>query len=113
MTRSRQQQLKELLQERICGVCPDRNADGSCERLNEGSCMIMKRVGAVAGAVILVESDRMAPYIDSIRQHVCSHCELVNPDGSCDWRRSGRCTLDSYLPIIVDCVEEFFGKSVR
>ena len=107
------QRLEALLTERVCGVCPDRNVDGSCDRLAEGSCTLMEKLPEAAEAVLMVDSDRIEPYIDSVRANVCAHCILSNEDGTCDQRSTDRCMLNSYFPIVVECIEEFFGRQFR
>lgn len=102
--------LEALLKERVCGVCPDRNVDGSCDLLAEGSCTLMEKLPEAAEAILKVNSDRIGPYIDSVRANVCEHCALRNDDSTCDQRSTDRCMLNSYLPIVVDCIEEFFAK---
>ena len=105
--------LATLLFERICKVCPDRNPDGTCDRLVEGSCTLFAKLPQVAAAILKVNSDRVEPYIQSIRDNVCIRCDLRYPDGSCDSRDTDRCMLNSYLPLLVEAVEEFFQKPLR
>ena len=107
-------QLEALLRERVCRVCTDRNVDGSCDRLPEGSCTIMQKLPSVAEAILNVNSRQMAPYIQSIRDNVCAHCDLRYPDGTCDSRDTDNCMLNSYLPLVVESIEEFFeGRFAR
>ena len=103
--------LATLISQRICPVCPDRNVDGSCDLLAEGSCTLMKKLPLAAEAVLRVDSSYMEPYIQAIRNNVCMNCELRNPDGSCDVRNTDRCMLNSYLPLVVEAIEEYFGKT--
>ena len=103
--------LATLVFERICKVCPDRNPDGTCDRLAEGNCTLFKKLPLAAEAVLKVNSHYMKPYIQAIRDNVCIHCELRNPNGSCDPRDTDRCMLNSYLPLVVEAIEEYFGKT--
>lgn len=98
--------------EKICPVCPDRNVDGSSDRLAEGGCTLMKKLPIAAEAILKVNSNCMAPYIQAIRDSVCVHCELRNLGGSCGPRDTDRCTLDSYLPLVVEAIEEHLGKTL-
>ena len=103
--------LATLIGERICAVCVDRNVDGSCNRLVEGTCTLMKKLPQAVEAILKVNSDRIEPYIQSIRDNVCVTCELRYPDGSCALRDTDNCMLNSYLPLVVEAIEEFFGKA--
>jgi hypothetical protein len=105
--------LATLIFERICKVCPDRNPDGSCDRLAEGACTLFAKLPQAAEAILKVNSDQMEPYIQSIRDNVCIHCDLRYPDGSCDSRDTDRCMLNSYLPLVVEAIEEFFQRPLR
>ena len=102
--------LAAILREKICAVCVDRNADGSCDRLAEGGCSLMAKFPLAAEAILKVNSDRMEPYIQSIRDNVCVQCDVRYPDGSCAARDTDRCMLDSYLPLVVEAIEEFFQR---
>lgn len=103
-------QLEALLTDKICGVCIDRNVDGSCEQRAEGSCTLMEKIPQVAEAILKVSSDSIEPYIESVRENVCAYCELRNEDGTCDWRKTDQCMLNSYLPLVVESIEEFHQK---
>lgn len=105
--------LATLVFERICKVCPDRNPDGSCDRLAEGSCTLLAKLPEAVEAVLQVKSNQTAAYIDALRPHVCEHCKLRDPDGSCVPRATDHCMLDCYLPLFVEVVEEFFQTSGR
>jgi hypothetical protein len=95
---------------KICAVCPDRNVDGSCNRQSEGSCTLLMKLAPAAEAVLKVDSPHMAPYIQAIRDEVCAQCDLRYPDGSCAPRDTDNCMLDSYLPLLVEVIEEQFGR---
>ena len=105
------ERLATLIREKICAVCIDRNVDGSCNRLAEGACTLMKKLPQAVDAILRVSSDRMEPYIQSIRDNVCVSCELRYPDGSCAQRDTDNCMLNSYLPLVVEAIEEYFGKT--
>ncbi len=101
--------LEQSLREKICSVCVHRNPDGSCNWLAEGSCTLMANIPLAVEAICRVDSPSIGPYVDSIRRTVCEKCALRNNDGSCDVRETDRCMLDTYLPFVVEVVEEHFG----
>lgn len=104
--------LRSLLWAKVGEVCIDRNVDGTCGKKEEGACTLMEKLPAVTEAILKVRSDRMEPYIQSIRDNVCAYCESRDDDGSCDWRRTDQCMLNSYLPLIVEVIEEYYGRKV-
>jgi ferredoxin--NADP+ reductase len=104
--------LATRMMDRICRVCPDRNVDGTCDRLADGECTLLAKLPQAAEAVLRVSSEYLEPYIQSIRDHVCVHCDLHYADGSCDARKTDHCMLNSYLPIVVEVIEEHFGRTL-
>ena len=103
--------LEERIREKICAVCIDRKPDGSCDPRNGGDCTLMEKLPEAARAVLGVTSDRIEPYIEALRQHVCSDCLFSQEDGSCIPRDTDRCVLNSYFPLFVDAIEEHFGRN--
>ena len=85
--------LASKIFEKICALCVDRNPDGSCNRLAEGSCNLMAKLPLAAEAILKVNSDHTGlifwsrppacVYIQSIRENVCSQCDLQSADGTC------------------------------
>ena len=105
------ERLTSLMREKICSVCIDRNPDGSCDRREEGRCTLMEKLPLAAEVVLQVHSDRMEPYIEAIRTHLCSQCDHRYPDGSCAPRETDQCMLNSYLPLVVEAIEEHFQRA--
>ena len=64
-----------------------------------------------AQAIQSVNSNDIQQYIDAIRRNVCSVCEEQAQDGSCEVRRQVQCSLDAYLLLVVDAIEEATGKT--
>lgn len=95
---------------KICQVCPDRNVDGTCDRLAAGECTLLAKLPQAAEAILKVSSDHMEPYIQSIRDNVCAFCDIGYRDGTCTSRDTDRCMLNSYLPLVVEAIEEHFGR---
>jgi hypothetical protein len=97
---------------KICAVCPDRNVDATCNRLQAGTCTLMAKLTPAAEAIHQVNSDHIEPYIQALREEVCSKCDLRYPDGSCAPRETDNCMLDTYLPLVVEVIEEHLGKKL-
>ena len=56
--------------------------------------------------MLRVQSDMIDDYIATIREAVCNSCPNQDGSGFCHVREEVRCTLDRYLMLIVDAVEE-------
>jgi hypothetical protein len=104
------EELEAIVRERICRVCSDRTADGSCGLEEPASCAPFRLFPQVARAVQSTSSDDIRDYIRAIRQHVCSVCYEQGPDGECETRKQVRCALDAYLLPVIDAIEESTGK---
>ncbi len=98
--------LEEALRRRVCGICVDRNLDGSCALDARHECVLFERLPQVARSISLVDSDKMEDYISAIRENICGECPHERLDGSCDKREEVRCALDRYLPLVVDVIQE-------
>jgi hypothetical protein len=112
LTPERLRQLEQRFREKICTVCIDRKPDGSCDYDEQGTCTLMQKIPEAVEAVSRVDSPYLEPYIQSLRKTVCERCLLRDGNGECGPRDTDRCMLDSYLPLVVEVIEEHFGKKV-
>jgi hypothetical protein len=103
-------ELETILRNRICTVCSDRKVDGTCGLEDAGECALFAHLPRVAEAVYATDSNDIGDYIQAVREHVCAMCLEQNLDGSCESRKQVRCSLDAYLLLIVDAIEEATGK---
>ena len=104
-------ELEAIVRNRICGVCTERTNEGQCGLENPSSCALFRLFPQVAQAIQSVSSTDIQEYIDAIRRSVCSVCEEQAQDGSCEVRRQVQCSLDAYLLLVVDAIEEATGKT--
>ena len=105
------EELEALVRNRICRVCTERTEDGQCALEEPSTCALFRLFPQVAEAIQSVSSDDIHQYIDAIRQKVCSVCAEEQSDGSCETREEVRCSLDAYLLLVVDAIEEATGKT--
>ncbi len=104
-------ELETLVRSRICAVCTERTVEGACSTASS-RCSLFELFPLVAQAIAATDSDQVEPYIQAIRENVCSVCVEQRLDGSCDLRDQARCALDAYLIPIIDIIEEATGKSL-
>ena len=104
-------ELELILRARICGVCSDRNSDGSCGLEQPADCALFRLLPQMAEAIQSTHSDDIRDYVHAIREKVCSICEEQAADGSCEQRNQVRCALDAYLLLVVDAIEEATGRT--
>jgi hypothetical protein len=105
------EELEAIVRNRICSVCTERNSAGQCGLEEPSSCALFRLFPQVAQAIQSVNSNDIQPYIDAIRRNVCSVCQDQEPDGTCEVRRQVQCSLDAYLLLVVDAIEEATGKT--
>jgi len=103
-------ELEAIVRNRVCGVCTERTGEGECGLEDPSSCALFRLFPQVAQAIQSVDSNDIQPYVDAIRHNVCSVCRDQEPDGSCESRRQVQCSLDAYLLLVVEAIEEATGK---
>jgi hypothetical protein len=103
-------ELEDLVRNRICGVCSDRDMDGACGLEKPGECALFRLFPQVAEAIQTTHSDNIEDYIGAIRRNVCTVCTEQESDGSCGPRQAVQCALDAYLLLVVEAIEEATGK---
>jgi len=104
-------ELETIVRDRICRVCSDRNVDGNCGLEQPSACALFRLFPQVAKAIQSVQSDEINDYVQAIRQNVCSVCNDQMADGRCETRHHVQCSLDAYLLLIVDVIEETTGRT--
>ncbi|MBI4460504.1 MAG: hypothetical protein HY648_10665, partial [Acidobacteria bacterium] len=105
--------LEEMLRERICSVCVDRNVDGTCNLSRQHECALFESFPKIVQAVSRVNSDKIDDYVTAIREDVCAGCVNQDADGLCKLRDEVRCVLDRYLLLIVGMIEEARGVTLK
>jgi hypothetical protein len=105
------EELEAIVRNRVCSVCTERTGEGQCGLEEPARCALFRLFPLVAQAIQSVTSNDIQPYIDAIRRNVCSVCQDQEQDGSCEARRQVQCSLDAYLLLVVDAIEEATGKT--
>jgi hypothetical protein len=90
---------------RACVACLDAADDGSCG-LRGRSCTLAAQLPLVVQAIASVRSNRMDEYVQAIEDQVCRRCHEQDEAGRCRRRDSGECGLYTYLPLVVDAIDE-------
>jgi hypothetical protein len=96
----------DAIQRRACAACLDAADDGSCGLPAGRTCALPAQLPAVVDAILLVHSDRMDDYVAAIEAAVCASCSEQDDHGRCGLRQEGACGLYTYLPLIVDAIED-------
>jgi hypothetical protein len=92
----------------VCTVCLDAANDGNCG-LSGRVCALEAHFPRIIEAIAQIDSSRMDDYLAAIEEQVCRQCPRQDPQGACALRSSGECALYSYLPLVVDAIEEVRG----
>jgi len=101
----RQQAYREAIRLKVCSVCLDSRDDLSCS-LGGRVCAIEGHLSQLVEALSGIDSSRIDPYEEAVRALVCSDCEQQDEQGQCRLRNKGDCALESFLPFVVDAVED-------
>jgi hypothetical protein len=105
------EELEAIVRNRVCGVCTERTGESQCGLEDPSSCALFRLFPQVAQAIQSVNSNDIQPYIDAIRRNVCSICQEQELDGTCESRHQVQCSLDAYLLLVVEAIEEATGKT--
>ena len=103
-------ELEILVRNKLCRFCADRAADGGCGLEQPGECALFRLFPQVVHAIQSTNSDNINDYVMAIRGGVCVLCQEQSKDGSCEKRHDVQCTLDAYLLLVVDAIEEATGR---
>ena len=93
------------IQRRACAVCLDAHDDGTCGLPRGRTCALPAQLPTIVEAILGVSSESMADYVAAIEAAVCARCPEQS-DGRCGLREEGACGLYTYLPLVVDAIEE-------
>jgi hypothetical protein len=104
-------ELEAIVRNRVCGVCIDGIPGGECALEEPSNCALFRLFPQVAEAIQSVSSNEIRPYLEAIRQNVCTVCADRVTGGSCETRQQVWCSLDAYLPLVVEAIEEATGKT--
>ena len=106
-------ELENIVRATVCGVCTDRDNEGSCGLENPESCALFRLFPQLARAIQTTHSDDIRDYVKSIREQVCSVCPMQDAEGHCETRERVECALDAYLLLVVDAIEEATGRKFQ
>lgn len=99
------------VQAKVCTHCIDSDGHSNCRLSGEEECALKIHFPQIVEAVLSVESDRIDPYIEALRQKICATCKHQSPDGKCTFRTKFDCGLDRYFPLVVEAIEKLRARS--
>jgi hypothetical protein len=103
----------QAIQRRVCAVCLDAADDGTCGLGLTRVCALQDRLPLIVRTIMQVTSDRMDEYVSAIEKAVCAGCREQDARGHCGLRANAECGLYTYLPLVVDAIEEVRGISLE
>jgi hypothetical protein len=96
----------DAIQRRVCAVCLDAADEGTCGLPIGRTCALPAQLPVIVTAILGVTSDRMDDYVTAIERAVCAQCAEQDAGGDCCLRDRAECGLYTYLPLVVDAIEE-------
>lgn len=99
-------QYLTALHDRICEICTERTAEGTCGLPQDAVCPLEAYVVKIVDTVHSVSSNKMEDYVDALRKNVCAQCPNQSPGGTCPFRQNINCVLNRYFSLVVDAIEE-------
>ena len=101
----RYEAFRDAIRRKVCSVCLDQRDDGNCG-LSGRTCAIEAHLPGLIDTLLSIESSRMDEFVAAIEAHVCEQCPVPDATGRCALRQHGDCALYTYLPLVVEAVEE-------
>ena len=98
------EKIEAQLREQVCSVCFARLRNGGCGLPEGFRCPLFEHLDEVIQIVGSTQEEAIEPYVDRLRQVICSHCQM-NDSGHCAKRDNLECALDMYLPLVVEIIE--------
>ena len=91
----------------VCARCVDFGEDSVCHKPGGGeACAVIRHLKEIVYIAKQVHSKKVDPYVQALREKVCSHCENSQKDGSCKEREEIECCIDRYLPLVLQAIED-------
>ena len=88
----------------VCRQCIDGDNNGNCRLPSNEQCILETRFSAIVEMLSEVKSHSMEPYVNALRNNICSQCGYRSADGSCHKREKFECALDRYFPLVIEKV---------
>ena len=94
--------LKETLRARVCSICINGNADGTCGVYARHDCALFENIPRMAETVSRISGAGMTEYTTALQESICDQCFHQHLDGSCELRDQDRCALFRYLGEVIE-----------
>lgn len=95
----------DAIRQKVCSVCLDQAHDGTCG-LTKRTCAIERHLPRLAEVLSSIDSSRMDEYVAAVEAQICSRCPEQDAQGRCGLRNEGECALYTYLPLVIEAIEE-------
>jgi hypothetical protein len=96
----------DTIRSRVCSVCLDQANDGTCGLARRRRCAIEVHLPRLVELVSSIDSPRMDEYVAAVESEICGRCAQQDAHGNCELRNEGECALYTYLPLVVEAIEE-------
>ncbi len=98
---------RDAIRRRVCAICLDSADDGACGLAGPLLCGIAENIPRLVDAILEGRSRQEdGTYAAAVEAKVCSHCPHRDDLGLCRLRRDGPCTVNVYLPLVIEAIEE-------
>ena len=101
----------DAIRSRVCSVCLDQANDGTCGLGRRRLCAIEAHLPRLVEILSLIDSPRMDEYVAAVEAEICGRCAQQDSGGRCELRDEGQCALYTYLPLVVEAIEEVRGAA--
>ena len=102
---------EEAVKKYVCEHCEDLDEKGVCQTKDPEGCGVFRNLSELVRIARGLHELSIEPYVQAVREHVCSKCKNASQSGErCEIRSQLDCGLDRYLPLVIDAIEEVDRK---
>ena len=96
---------EEAIQKYVCAKCIDSGEKGVYHSKDPQGCYVLRNLPELIKIALDLHKREVEPYLKAVREHVCANCANSH-EGHCAIREASNCSLDIYLPLVLEALEE-------
>lgn len=95
----------EAVRMKVCRMCVDGDGRGHCSLPRSEECVLKLMVPEILGLLAADGPRWRKNSVKDMHTRICGRCRHHRDDGRCHEERRGECTLDRFLPVLVEMVQ--------
>jgi hypothetical protein len=96
----------KAIKQNVCSICIDSNEKGACTLTQQETCAVELYFPLIVEIIRGIQSENIDEYRSKIHETICIGCRAQDESGNCYLHDDANCSLDRYLPIIVETIKK-------